>query len=567
MQMFDASKGLFHLFFSNDDDTFYTDSYIKTRLGFYLYNKLISMKYNYVYGFSGGEHTDCVLTCYDNISSKALEEKNTGGFLGSFFSGRKNNSSAGYENEERMRSGRRSLRLVQPQLGDALSDLTALMKRKSRVAVIMPIGVFDLIMDHPEIMDELRKINSRNYQENNRHIVVITSSRYAGESLRFFRPTAETAVRGNIFSDAQLFPELQDYFQSLFEMSGNFYIYDELKGYMGDKAVFYDLLTYEHIRRMVFSFAIHSGYMDEMSIKNINSLAAVIYAYYNSSEYRNNNSLSLPENPKRSLSDVEEVLRNSRAARDACMRAAKEFAVQEDPYKYLCSLYTDHTDPENSNFMIGSGDNSEEIEMLKRIKRICISRQGQCSPELDRAIGILSKPCADYAVSFSASSFRKKIIEITCKSISDELSENTDLSLVDTMLRGLAYYFNYFRSSASLRDEAVTAMDISFDFYKNIMYLAEKLSRAKSSRAAFEERLKQQLDNGDNASAESTRQYLAKTDEFIKNLERTIEHGENMLSSPITQANARSVISEMKYESNNLRNLEKEKEPEIRLYN
>ena len=67
MQMFDASKGLFHLFFSNDDDTFYTDSYIKTRLGFYLYNKLISMKYNYVYGFSGGEHTDCVLTCYDKL--------------------------------------------------------------------------------------------------------------------------------------------------------------------------------------------------------------------------------------------------------------------------------------------------------------------------------------------------------------------------------------------------------------------------------------------------------------------------------------------------------------------
>ena len=203
-------------------------------------------------------------------------------------------------------------------------------------------------------------------------------------------------------------------------------------------------------------------------------------------------------------------------------------------------------------------ENQDELEMLRKIKRIYTSRTGSCDPGLDRAISVLSKPAANAAVSFSAESFRKKIIEMTFTSLSDELNDSSDMYLVDFMIRGLNYYFDYFSVAGSLRGEELTASDVSFDFYKNVAYLAEKLSRARLSKAAYEEKLGRLSEN----DAYSTRLFLEKTQAYIKKLEATIEKSENMLSSPITTANARGLTAEMKFETKHLKELENEGEPQ-----
>ena len=558
MQEFDASKGLFHLFFSNDEDSFYTESYIRTKLNFFLYHKLVAMRYEYIYALTGDESSGYQLLCFDNISSKALDEKN-GSLISSIFGSRRQGTgSGGSENETRMKSGAKTIQLGAENSDSVILSLISLMKRKSRVAVIMNMGVFNSLLCEPELVEELRKINSKNYQDNNRHIFLITSSIYSGESLRYFKPGTGMGAMGNAFSDASLFPELEPYFHDIYEMTRNFYIYDELKRFLGDKAVFYNSLSYEHIRRMVTSYAIIGGYMEEMSIKNINCLSAVLFAYYNSAEYRKDHLLGLPENQKRSLSAVEEALRNNRSLRAACERAAKEFEQCSDPYKYVCSCYSDAADCETGINMLGGNENSDELEMLRKIKRICTARTGSCDPGLDRAISILSKPAANAAVSFSAESFRKRIIEMTFSSLSDELNDSSDMYLVEFMIRGLNYYFDYFTVAGSLRGDELTASDVSFDFYKNVAYLAEKLSRARLSKAAYEEKL-ERLSEED---AHSTRMYLEKTRAYIKRLEASIEKAENMLSSPITTANARGLTAEMKFETRHLKELENESEPQ-----
>lgn len=557
MQEFDASKGLFHLFFSNDEDSFYTESYIRTKLNFFLYYKLVAMRYEYIYALTGDESSGYHLLCFDNISSKALDEK-SGSLISSLFASRRQSGLNGSENEVRMKSGAKTIPLGAENSDSVILSLIALMKRKSRVAVIMNINAFNSLLCAPELADELKRINSRNYQDNNRHMFLITSSIYSGESLRFFRPGTGMGAMGNAFSDASLFPELEPYFHDIYEMTRNFYIYDELKRFLGDKAVFYNSLSYEHIRRMITSYAITGGYMEEMSIKKINSLSAVLFAYYNSAEYRKDHILGLPENQKRSLSAVEEALRNNRALRTACEKAAEEFDDCSDPYKYVCSVYCDAVDCENGIYMLGSSENQDELEMLRKIKRIYTSRTGSCDPGLDRAISVLSKPAANAAVSFSAESFRKKIIEMTFTSLSDELNDSSDMYLVDFMIRGLNYYFDYFSVAGSLRGEELTASDVSFDFYKNVAYLAEKLSRARLSKAAYEEKLGRLSEN----DAYSTRLFLEKTQAYIKKLEATIEKSENMLSSPITTANARGLTAEMKFETKHLKELENEGEPQ-----
>ena len=78
MQEFDAPKGLIHLFFANDDDYFYTDSYVRTDQTYYLYSKLLEGRYEYVISFSGNENNGYFMTLQDNITAAAFSEKNNG---------------------------------------------------------------------------------------------------------------------------------------------------------------------------------------------------------------------------------------------------------------------------------------------------------------------------------------------------------------------------------------------------------------------------------------------------------------------------------------------------------
>ncbi len=557
--MFDAAKGLFHLFFANDEDYYYTDSYVRTDQLFHLYSKLLAERYEYMISFMGEDSSNCILTTLDNITSEAYNEKNNAIFGGLFSQNRRKvntqtSSAFSEENRERLRSGSKSIMLGKEGFEQALDDLISMMKKKNRVAIIMPMSIFGSIVRYPDVFDELKRISAKNYQDNNRHAIIITSSYYAGESIRFFRPPSNTLTEDNIFADPDLFPELVPYYHDLYENNLNFYVYDNLKRFMGDRAVFHYSLSFENIRRMMTRSALHNDCMDNISFMEINSVSAVIYSYYNSPEYRKNNHIPLPENPKRSISVIEEALRNNRQLREALKQAGSEFHEYLDPYKYVCRVYTDCIDVENGIYMIGGSEYNAELGMLRAIKKIYTNRFGESHPKLDRAIDILGKPCTDSAVSFSAASFRSRIIEITHKNIVNELTDYVDVELIDAMLKALDYYFDYFRTGSRLRGEAVTAKDISFDFYKNVMFLEERLSGLRKLSYELEQKIAAQVRNGDNYSAENTRAYLERINESKKRYETVTENAYQILSVPLSDENAVTIMTKMKYESQNLKN-------------
>ncbi len=562
MQEFDAAKGLFHLFFANDDDAFYTESYVRTNQSFYLYHRLIALKYAYVYAFSGEDYQNCMMTSMDNISAEALNDNRGGRLMDNLFGGGKRLGSRASElpDKERLRSGRKSVRLTAEGFGEALNDLIGLMKRKSRVAVILPMNIFQALVRYPSALEELKRICAKNYQDNNRHIFIITSSCYAGESIRFFKPSGDFLAEDNLFTDDTLFPELVPYFHDLYENAMNFYIYDNVRRFMGDKAVFYHSLSFDRIRRMMTRYALHTDYEEGMSPGDILAMTAVIYAYYHSPEYRRHAHLSLPENPKRSLSAVEESLCNSRSLREQMKQAKMEFFGKADPYQYICRVYADCVDVENGIFMIGGSTYQDELGMLRAIKKIYVNRFGESHAQLDRTIDLLSKPCVDAAVSFSAVSFRQKVIELTHKNIVNELTEFVDTELITAMVRALDYYFEYFRTASTLRGEAVTAKDISFDFYKTIMAMEEKQSRMRKSAYELRQKLSRQELNQETASAEHTRRTLQQIEESSRTIEAVLENAYQMVSVPLSETNAINMMTKMKYETRRLKQTADEQE-------
>lgn len=555
MQEFDASKGLIHLFFANDDDYFYTDSYVRTDQTYYLYSKLLEGRYEYVISFSGNENSGYFMTLQDNITAAAFSEKNNSFFGGLFSSGRRGSNLPSETNErERTRAGKKVLQINNESFVETLSDVISLMKRKSRAAVIMPMNVFAVVSRYPELCDELRKISAKNFQENNRHILVVTASSYAAESIKYFRPDGSSLSEDNIFTDAGLFPDLEPYFHDVYESSSNFYIYDSIRRFMGDKAVFRNSLSYENIRRMMERLVIQTDCFENIDISDINSMAGVIYSYYNSLEYKKNNNIPFPANPKRSLAAVESEIISSRRLREVLKNASAEFKEYNDPYKYICRVYTDCIDTEGSAFIIGGSSYGEELGMLHAINKIYTKRFGETYPKLDRAIDILSKPCVDGAVSFSATDFRTKIIEMTYKNIVNELTDFVDTGLIDAMLKGLDFYLDYFRTASQLHGEAVTAKDMSFDMYKNVMKFEEKLSTFRKNKTELEQRIVTQENSGDTLAAENTRNHLEKVLDNIKKYETITEDAYRVLALPLSDNNAVSINSKMKYASQTLKN-------------
>lgn len=555
MHEFDAAKGLFHLYFSNDDDSFFNESYIKTNQSFHLYSSLLSEKYEYIISFTGEDNSNCKMITSDNVTTEAFNEKNNGIFGGFFGGGRRSSAGTLQINERnRSRNGRKIFDLDSENFGEAMDNIVSMMKRKSHAAIIMPINIFQALIKYPSVTDELKRINAKNYQDQNRHAFIITASFYAGESIRFFRAGGNTLSEDNIFADPELFPDLVPYFHDLYESSANFYIYDNLKRFMGDRIVFSNSLSYEKIRRMMTYMFLQTDKFENVSISEINALSSAVYAYYNSPEYRTHNNIPLPENPKRSLASIEEALSNDRKLRERLVEVCGEFRQEHDPYKYICRVYTDCIDVENAIYMIGGSEYNAELGMLRAIKRIYTNRFGESNPKLDRAIDIFSKPCVDGAVSFSASNFRSRVIEMTHKNIVNELTNFVDTELINAMLKALDYYLDYFRNVSQLRGETLTAADKCFDFYKDVMSFEEKLSGMRKLCYELEQRFAAQKNAGDTIGADNTRAYLERVNENKKEYEAVIDKAYHLLSVPLSDDNAVSISTKIKYETQNLKN-------------
>lgn len=566
MQEFDATKGLFHLFFANEDDEYYTDNYIKTNFHFYLYYRLIVMKYKYVFFFFGDDFKNCGIKPFDNISLNVFDEKYSKyNLINSLFGLKKksanisNNSENLCENE-RCLNHEKGCSIDESTFEETVKKLLDIMKRKSDVAVVIPIDIFNDMARFPDIMAELKKIHEKNSRDNNRHIIIITASVYANESLKYFKPIDNgNKIDANIFN-SELFSELADYFST----QKNCYIYDELNKLMGDRIIFFNPLSFENIRRMTTHYCLNTDYMPEFSFEKIKSMSAVIYAYYNSIDFRCKHNIQLPQNPKRMLSVVEESLRNNRQLRLSVEKAAEEFTGKYNIHKYICNNYPDIIDLESTVYMIGGSEKDIEIEMLKNIKTIYENRYGNSHAGLEKIISLINKPCIEATVSYSASNFRKKIIEYTNQNLLDVLSGEIDTMLLDYTTKALNYYFTYFLMGTAVSDKVIIARDESFNLYKNLIYTVKELSDTTKKQKEIKEKINNSESKSiDSVVANSNKLALENINIYIQQLEKSIEVTEQLLETVIIDNRAEDILKNMKDASKNIIYVLKEQKKEF----
>lgn len=557
MQEFDATKGLFHLIFANEDDEYYTDSYIKTNFHFYLYYRLIAMKYKYVFFFFGDDFKMCRIKPFDNISADVFDEKYSKyNFINSFLGLKKSSGNENLCDNERCVNREKGYDVDESTFEENVKKLLDVMKRKSDVAVVIPITVFNDMARFPDIMAELKKMREKNCHNNNRHIIVITASVYANESLKYFKPIDNgNKVDVNIFNNNELFPELASYFSAYFQYEKNCYIYDELNKLMGDRIIFFNPLGFENIRRMITHYCLNTDYVSDFGFQKINSLSAVIYAYYNSIDFRCNHNIAFPENPKRMIGIIEESLRNNRSLRLNIEKSAEEFADKHNIYKYICNNYPDIIDLETTAYMIGGSEKSVETEMLKNIKTIYENRCGSSHPTLEKVILLMNKPCIEATVSFSASNFRRKVIEYTNGNVLDVLNGKIDTMLLDCSTKALIYYFDYFSLNTAVSEDVIKARDESFVLYQNLIYMVKKLSDENKKRDEIKKKINN-LESGDEY-------LLEQTDMHIQQLEKGVEIAKSLLEKVIAGSRDGDILKNMENASKNIIDILKNSQKEF----
>lgn len=525
--------------FANEDDDYYTDSYIKTDLDYYLYSNLLAMRYDYLFSFYGESFRNCRLKPLDNISSEAFEgASQSGGFMSNLFGGLRRGGSFddpgnAVRGKERRPDHGKGMTVQEANFVPVMKRMLDFLRRNTKAAVIIPIGIFNDIARFPELLAELKRISDKNYHDNNRHAIIITASLYANESLRFFRPTDDLAESDvNIFRDAELFPELEPYYTDLYRFGKNCYVYDAVNIYLGDKSVFYRPFSYENVRRMITRCCLNSSITDEVSRKKIEALTAAVYCYYNSVTYRCEHSGLLPENQKRILAAVEEWIRNDRSLRQRLDEASLEFYDKPNVYKYVCNNYPDCIDTESSINMIGGSDKLAEIETLRSVRSIYLNRFGELHPGLERVIALLSKPAAELSVSFSAVNCRKKVIELLSDGIIDTMTGRVNVRLLDYAVNALEYYFSMFQTSAPANEEAVRARDESFGLYRNLVELVRILTDKITRRDSIEEKLHSLEQSGmEDSSLRDSKAVLDCLNSYIDSLEKNVEISERLIAA------------------------------------
>ena len=561
MLEFDSAKGLFHMFFANEDEDFYTDSYIRTDRDYYLYSTLLSRHYNYIYEFIGDDFRNCRFRALDNVSFDAFEERSSQNvsFLSLFGGKKRGRSSDGSfepdENTERVPNRTKEIKLGEEQFGPYVARVLEHMRNKSRSAVIIPVSIFNAIARYPELVIELKKISSKNYSDSNRHAVIITSQLYMNESFKFFGPDFRETEGGNIFTDRDLFPELSQYFAGVDNPDINCFTYDAIKQLMGDKAVFYRALSFENIRRMYTHYCLNYQSADEeISNEIIRGIAGVIYCYYNSVEYRCQNANILPENPRRYLRIIEESIRNERRIRQNLKNAAEEFTAQQNVYKYICNNYPDSEDPSNNIAMFRGDGNNQMLGVLVNVRANYVNRFSELHPGLERIIALVNKPSIEYGMSFSAVSCRKRVIEILSESISNPLERGVNVKLLDYAVDAMRYYYSCFGTMGPANDAVVRERDLSFGLYKDLVEIVRILTEKCRERDMLMEKVSVFSSGGDNSHVPADASARLKLLEgYIDQLQRQADIAENLISS--TGTGSKEIIRNMQTAQRDLASL------------
>lgn len=305
--MFDANNGFFHLVFANEDDRFYTDSYIRMDLESYIRAQLIQDGFKQLCFIGKApyhSHKEYRMVLFGGLSKKQLlsvsKAVKHGGFSG-FFSGKKKKSE---EEDADVSPKAETIDFSSEELADYMMMLAALMSdKKKSIAAVCPIGIFSDCCLYDGAVGAMTALR-RNHSE--RSIFILTGSVDAKKNNPYFRKSE--AEHKSIFFNENLFPEICETFdESRNCLPKLIFTYDLLAEAFGSRMLVLNQLSFESMCRAVRYLLMRSGALYYRNDPDI--YAAMIWAWYENSGFRAEYaSLNLPENPFRSTKVIVESL-------------------------------------------------------------------------------------------------------------------------------------------------------------------------------------------------------------------------------------------------------------------
>ena len=312
--MFDNSSGLFHFVFANQDDDFYTPSYIKMKFRPYLLFQLKD-KYSHIYFFEKAFDISNGSYLLHTISGDNLEIINLKKQKESLFGilKRKKNSAKDCHNDVSVKFSTTSISHIEKeQLAYYFLRMLELAENNHNTAVVMPIEAFSRLCyernsegdTYKQILSKLINLHNR---RGNTNIIILTSSVNASENDTYFlnfdlvRGTDKTEIsQAGVFFNKKLFPEICDAFNntSTEKIPKLVFTYILLRNSLGDRFQAWNELSYHNILIAVKYVFMHNMTFDKTyPFYPPEIYAAVIWAWYENEEFREKYKKIIPKMP------------------------------------------------------------------------------------------------------------------------------------------------------------------------------------------------------------------------------------------------------------------------------
>lgn len=353
--MFQSSDGLFHFVFANQEDCFFTDSYLKLKFRPYLYYCLQENEYEHIYSLYAGDNS-YFLRAVGGIN-RNNEENNK---KKSFFSwiGKSKNDTV--EKKDYI-SGccENAMEISAEECSEAICEILKLMEKTGNMALVVSVNIFCELFNTKNIIRQLEKLNSSN-------IIVITSSCLASDNDKYFISPEQVRSydsnkqkeKGSIFyQDNSLFPEFKRAYVDNVKLPKLVFTYDILKSTFNERVQYWNELNYDDILKIVYYNVMHgfyNNYPPEL-------YATVLSIWYGNHVFRNkySNILRLPENNMRTNQTIYDIIKNNKITSSVMEQIIRN--EKTDDFKKILETWEKRTD----NIFISNGISIKNLEHQK----------------------------------------------------------------------------------------------------------------------------------------------------------------------------------------------------------
>lgn len=326
ISLFESYNGLFHFLFANQDDYYYTKSYIKMNFKTYLISNLIKSGYSNIYYFEEKSNGKLNLNSYNcdfvDLEKSSLlaenqmvePEKKKHSFFS--FSFGKKKTSVKDENLDNVTSNYDNNRASEKQMSydDAPSYFMQLLQnffKMKNIALVVPVGIFSDIYDgridcKENLKNDIVKTLCDLKSASSGNIILFTSSVNAEENNKYFlnnfyvRNIGKKEKSAMVFFNRELFPEIVNaYDGNLEDICKLTLVYDALKKCLGSRMIVWNTLSFDNVLNVVkYSFLRYVNKNPNEIFYPTGIYAYVIWQWYNNYEFHNKYSKLLKKLPQ-----------------------------------------------------------------------------------------------------------------------------------------------------------------------------------------------------------------------------------------------------------------------------